>query len=77
MGNTAGRALVAAILMGIVVVAVYGLFSNIGIYDAIGVKVGQIIAVLVSIGVGGIVYLIAGKFLRLGELNEFLKAIHR
>ena len=78
VGNTAGRALVAASLMGIVVVGVYGLFPpSTGSGQATLGKVEQIIAVGVSIGVGGIVYFAAGWLLRLREISEFLNVFRR
>lgn len=77
IGDTAGRALAAAAVMGVVVVAIHGLFPNLGIYDAVGVKMGQILAVAVSIGIGGIVYLAVGRLLHLREISELLRAFRR
>ena len=77
VGLTALRSLVAAALMAAAVLFVHGLIPNIGIYDAVGVKVGQIIAVLVSIAAGGAVYLIASFLLRAPELREFTRALRR
>ncbi|MBI9021210.1 MAG: murein biosynthesis integral membrane protein MurJ [Verrucomicrobia bacterium] len=70
VGATAGRALAAAAVMGIVVVGVHGLFSSSG-------KMEQIVSVVVSIAAGGGVYLLMGRLLRLGEISEFLRAFRR
>jgi putative peptidoglycan lipid II flippase len=70
VGNTAGRALAAAVLMAVTAVAVHGLFPNIG-------KTGQILSGLVSIAAGGAVYLIACTVFRLPEIREFLRAFRR
>ena len=70
VGATAARSFGAAALMASVVLFVYGLFPNIG-------KVGQIIAVMISIAAGGGVYLIASIFFRAPELREFTRALRR
>jgi len=67
---TAVRSLGAAALMAATVVAVFGLFPSIG-------KMGQIIAVIGSIAVGGGVYLLANVLFRAPELREFAKALRR
>ena len=77
VGATAARALAASVLMGVAALTVHGLFPMVGIYDALGVKTGQILSVLVSIAAAGGVYLIASVLLRAPEIREFLNALRR
>ncbi len=70
VGNTVYRSLLAAVIMGTVVFLVYRSFSVDG-------KIEQIFSVLGSIAVGGGVYLIVTKALRLPEFNEFFDAMRR
>ena len=74
---TAARSFGAAALMASAVLFVHGLFPMSGIYDAVGVKIGQIISVLASIVAGGGVYLIASLLFRAPELREFTRALRR
>ncbi|QHI68651.1 murein biosynthesis integral membrane protein MurJ [Tichowtungia aerotolerans] len=67
---TAARSFGAAALMGVAVWFVYGLFPNLG-------KIGQVIAVAVSIGIGGAAYLIASLLFRAPELREFVRTFRR
>jgi putative peptidoglycan lipid II flippase len=70
IGGSAGRSFAAAAVMGLVAMTVYRLFPNIG-------KPVQILAVLVSIGAAGGMYLVLCRVLRMTEINEFISAFRR
>lgn len=70
IGITAGRSLAAACLMGGCVFGVYRLFPAVQ-------KTEQVLAVAVSVAVGGVIYLIAGALLRLREIGELIRAVSR
>jgi putative peptidoglycan lipid II flippase len=70
VGATAWRSGAAAVAMGLAALWIHSLFPA---ED----KVEQIIAVLSSIAVAGVVYLLATLALRSPELAEFTRALHR
>jgi len=67
---TAARSFGAAALMASAVLFVYGMFPMVG-------KVGQIVAVLGSIAMGGAVYFAVSFALRAPELKEFIRSLRR